>query len=175
MRSTAFIVLTVMVFNNQNPHTQLSNMDNKVNIQEVITSLFVNTDKRNWAEVEAQFAPKVALDYSSMTGNKAEELTPTQITEAWKKVLPGFTHTNHQIGNFITTVKNASAKVFCYGTATHYLKDSKGDVWIVVGSYDFNLEKSGSKWKIVSMTFNFKYQDGNEMLVGKAIENAKAK
>lgn len=154
--------------------TNAQNMENKINIQETITKMFVNSDNRNWTEVEAQFAPKVTLDYSSMTQNPAAEVSPTDITTAWKTVLPGFTYTHHQIGNFITEVDGTKAHSFCYGTATHYIEDENGNVWTVVGSYDFDLEKIDNNWKITSMTFNYKYQDGNGKLIEKAIENAKS-
>ena len=135
--------------------------------------MFVHADNRNWTEVEAQFDSKVTLDYSSMTGNPATEVSPTEITTGWKTVLPGFKFTHHQIGNFITEVYGNKAHSFCYGTATHYLDDDNGNVWTVVGSYDFNLEKIDGTWKIITMTFNYKYQEGNTKLIEKAIENAK--
>ena len=143
-------------------------------IQETITKMFVNSDNRNWKEVEGQFSPKVTLDYSSMTGNPATEVSPKDITTGWKTVLPGFTSTHHQIGNFIIKVNGNKAHLFCYGTATHYLDDDSGNVWTVVGSYDFDLEKLDNSWKIKAMKFNYKYQDGNDRLVEKAIENIKS-
>jgi hypothetical protein len=148
-------------------------MENKINIQETISKLFVNSDNRIWDEVEAQFAPKVMMDYSSMTGNAAAEVSPKDITTSWKSVLPGFTYTHHQIGNFITEVNGNKAHSFCYGTATHFLEDENGNIWTVVGSYDFDLEKIDGSWKITAMTFNYKYQNGNSKLIEKAIENAK--
>ena len=36
-----------------------------------------------------------------------------------------------------------------------------------------DLEKTEGKWKIIAMTFNFKYQDGNIKLIEKAIEQVK--
>ena len=66
------------------------------------------------------------------------------------------------------------ATVFCYGTATHYLSDDAGNVWTVVGTYDFDLEeKDSGAWKISSMKFNFKYQDGNTSLPQKAMAQLK--
>lgn len=144
-------------------------------IQEIITKVFINTDKQDWNGVETQFADKVMLDYSSMSGQPATELTPTEITTAWKGVLPGFTHTHHQIGNFITEINGNKAHSFCYGTATHYLENENGNVWTVVGTYDFDLEKINDTWKVTSMTFNYKYQDGNSKLIENAIEKAKSK
>ncbi len=141
-------------------------------INRTITELFVATDTRDWQKVEQIFADQVVLDYSSMNGNPAVELSPSQITGAWKGILPGFESTHHQIGNFITKVDENKASVFVYGTATHYLSDDQGSVWTVVGSYDFDLIKTDNKWRISSMKFNFKYQDGNTSLPEKAIEIA---
>lgn len=138
-----------------------------------VTQLFVATDQRNWEKVEKIFAKKVLLDYSSMNGKTAMELTPKQITSGWKGILPGFESTHHQLGNFIVKMNEDTAQVFCYGTATHYLPDEKGNVWTVVGSYNFDLKKLDNKWRISSMKFNFKYQEGNTSLPEKAIKNTK--
>ncbi|WP_459209272.1 nuclear transport factor 2 family protein [Aquimarina rhabdastrellae] len=142
-------------------------------IQETVSKLFISSDNSNWDEVEDLFASKVTLDYSSMNGNPATVLEPSQITDAWKTVLPGFKYTHHQLGNFITKQDQDKAHVYCYGTATHYLEDKGGNIWTVVGSYDIDLKKEEHKWQVTAMKFNFKYQDGNTTLVQKAIENAK--
>lgn len=142
---------------------------------EVVTSLFIATDQNNWEEVIASFSEEVLLDYSSMTGNPAVKISPSAIVESWKGILPGFESTHHQIGNIIHTIDGNKAKVFCYGTATHYLTDENGNVWTVVGSYDFELKSDKSEgWKISVMKFNFKYQDGNTALPQKAIEKLKS-
>lgn len=71
-------------------------------------------------------------------------------------------HTHHQIGNHIVRLQNDEADVFCYGTATHYLKNEpQKNLWTVVGSHDFHLKKSRDRWKISRMKFNLKYMDGN--------------
>ncbi len=144
-------------------------------VQTAVTKLFVATDQQDWSLVEEQFTDKVNLDYSSMTGNPAAEVSPSEITSGWKTVLPGFTHTHHQLGNFITAIENDKAHVFVYGTASHFLEDENGNVWTVIGSYDFDLIKTGGDWKITSMTFNYKFQDGNGGLIQKAIENVNKK
>lgn len=150
-------------------------MNETQQIQETVTKIFINTDNRNWESIETQFADKVTLDYSSMNGNPAAKLTPIEITSAWKTVLPGFTFTQHQIGNFITEIKENKAHTYCYGTATHFIEDKNGSMWTVVGTYDFDLEKIDHKWKVTTMKFNYKYQDGNSKLIEKAIANAKSK
>ena len=122
----------------------------------IVIGLFVATDQQAWETVQESFADEVVLDYSSMTGNPAVNLSPQDVVTAWKGVLPGFQHTHHQIGNLLESVDGDRVKVFCYGTATHYLEDEKGNVWTVVGSYDFDLkQQEDQSWKISSMTFHF--------------------
>ncbi len=142
-------------------------------INETVVCMFVSTDLQKWEAVQQCFASNVELDYSSMNGNPAVLLTPSDITKAWHGVLPGFEYTHHQLGNFITTAEGDNAHIFCYGTATHYLKSGGGNVWTVVGSYDFDLICESNQWKITKMKFNFKYQDGNTSLAEKAIARLK--
>ncbi|MCE3007909.1 MAG: nuclear transport factor 2 family protein [Bacteroidetes bacterium] len=143
--------------------------------EETVTQLFIATDQQDWAGVKDAFDTRVLLDYSSMTGSPAAELTPDEIISAWKGILPGFAHTHHQLGNFLTTQDGARAKVFCYGTATHYLQHAEGNVWTVVGSYNLELvRQSDGQWKIAAMKFNYKYQDGNLMLPAKAMERLRS-
>lgn len=149
------------------------NAQNMNNINETIAQFFVASDNRDWNEVEAIFADEVELDYSSINGNPAMILSPKQITDSWKTVLPGFTHTHHQIGNMISKANGNIAKAFCYGTATHYLEHEAGNVWTVVGSYNFELKLDGENWRISKMKFNFKYMDGNTQLPQVAIEKVK--
>lgn len=142
-------------------------------VNQTVSRLFVATDDQNWSKVETIFNDKVELDYSSMNGNPATVLSPKEITDSWKTILPGFTHTHHQLGNFITTIEGKTAQVFCYGTATHYLEDENGNIWTVVGSYNLELEKINNSWRVSKMKFNYKYQDGNLDLPAKAMESLK--
>lgn len=157
--------ILMMIFN--------TNAQNMNQAQETVTNLFIATDAQDWQMVADSFAEKVELDYSSMSGNPAVELSPEEIVESWKGILPGFLHTHHQLGNFIVKENGSIAQVFCYGTATHYLPDENGDVWAVVGSYDFELIQNNGLWKITKMKFNFKYQTGNLSLPEKAIATLK--
>ncbi len=144
------------------------------NPTEVVTNLFITTDQKNWEEVEKNFSTTVLLDYSSMTNSAPTTLTPNQVIDAWKGILPGFEATHHQLGNFVSRIEGNKAVVFCYGTASHFLSNKKGNVWTVIGSYDFELVKNAEgAWKITTMKFNFKYQDGNTELAAQAIENVK--
>ena len=122
--------------------------------QQAVMNLFLATDQHNWTLVERIFNQEVALDYSSMNGNPVTTLSPQEITSVWKTILPGFEHTHHQIGNFISDMNGNKATVFCYGTATHFIADEKGVIWTVVGGYDFGSIKVDNEWDVRSNKIN---------------------
>ncbi len=139
------------------------------NIQGIVESLFIATDQKDWNRVEQCFSPEVVLDYSSMTGQPPAVITPQQIVQSWKSILPGFEHTHHQLGNFMIEDKGETATVFCYGTASHYLENQNENIWMVIGTYDFELMRTKSEWRITKMRFNYKFQSGNLSLPELAI------
>lgn len=165
------ISLYTITLNAQNMET-ISSQAREVasSVQGTISRLFVATDEKDWQQVEQIFASKVRLDYSSMNGIAAAEVTPQAIVASWRSILPGFDITHHQIGNFIIHQEGNRATAFCYGTAHHYIKEEETPVWTVLGSYDFSLIKEQLNWKITAMKFNFKHQTGNEALPTKAME-----
>jgi hypothetical protein len=130
-------------------------------IIEMISRFFIAVDRRDWKTVKAMFDDTVLLDYTSMAGGEPAVLTADQIVDAWQGLLPGFSQTHHQLGNFVVESGDGSAHVFCYGTATHFLENESGsNVWTVVGSYDLDLTRKG-RWRISKLRFNLKYMDGN--------------
>lgn len=132
---------------------------------EIVNKLFIAVDNRDWDMVERIFDKTVLLDYTSMTGGEPAEFTPNQIISSWKETLPGFDSTHHQLGNYVIELDGDKAKVFCYGTATHYLENSSNNnLWVVVGSYELEVEFKNNSLQIKSMKFNLKYIEGNKEL-----------
>lgn len=144
--------------NNQKPHTM-----EKQSIINTVSAIFNGSDERDWPKVEASFANQVTLDYTSMAGGTPSKMSPKDITAAWKTLLPGFQSTHHQFGNFTVGVNGNAATVRNHGLALHYLpNNTRNNVWVVVGTYDFILTKESSKtWKVMSMKFNLQKQEGN--------------
>src|SRR5688500_5378811 len=143
-------------------------------IIEAVNKLFISVDNRDWENVKTIFSDTVLLDYTSMAGGQPSNLASADIINSWKSVMPGFDKTHHQLGNYIIETDSLVAKVFCYGTATHYLSnESKSNLWTVVGSYDLELQTIGKAWRITKMTFNLKYIDGNNELPKMAQDRAK--
>lgn len=131
-------------------------------IADVVTRLFVATDERDWAAVQACLAPAVRFDMTSLAGGAPADLTPAAITAAWEQGLRPLQAVHHQIGNLRVAVSGDRATAFCYGIATHYrLTRSGRNVRAFVGTYDFGLARHGSAWRIDEFRFNLKYLDGN--------------
>lgn len=132
---------------------------------EAVNKLFISVDNREWEKVMSIFYDTVLLDYTSMAGGVPTDLASKQIVDSWKNVMPGFDKTHHQVGNYIVEGDLQVCKVFCYGTATHYLVNESGNnLWTVVGSYNFELKNYDNQWRITMMKFNLKYIDGNTQL-----------
>jgi hypothetical protein len=173
----SFLICPLIISCKQNPEKEMNELQTfieKQNATDVVNSIFINTDERNWGEVEACFADTVKLDYTSMVGGEPALLIPQQIIESWKGILPGFESTHHQIGNCAVKIINNKADLSCYGTASHYLPVEVGDpLWIVDGTYDFHLINKKDEWKVDKMKFYFKYQTGNTNLPAAAQEKLK--
>ncbi len=105
------------------------------------------------------------LDYTSLLGGEPANLTSDQIIESWKGILTGFDSTHHQLGNYQIETDQNVIWVFCYVTASHYLKnDSGNNTWTVVGSYNIELREKDRKIRITKLKCNLKYAEGNSAL-----------
>lgn len=144
------------------------------NIIETINKLFISVDNREWDNLKDIFNNEVWLDYSSMNGSEPSLLSIDSIIESWSAFLPGFDSTHHQIANFVVDNDNDHAKVYCYGSAIHYIKNVSGiNFWTVLGTYDFDLHKHLNSWIIDKMSFNFKFSLGNNDLPAIALDRRK--
>lgn len=141
-------------------------------ITEPVKAMFGGADERDWAKVKDTMGNKVLLDYSAMSGNPAAELTPEQIINAWKGLLPGFDKTHHQPARFMITQNGNNATVRYFAKADHFLGD---DSWTVEANYDTVLVKTDDGWKIIAHKISDVKQSGNKELPLKAAEIAKAK
>ena len=131
-------------------------------IAEVINTLFVATDARDWARVRGCFAEQVAFDMTSLAGGEPATLTPQDIAGAWASGLAPIEAIHHQVGNLSVDVREAEATASCYGIAYHYRRTYSGrNTRVFVGSYDFHLQLRDAGWRIDLFRFKVKFVDGN--------------
>ncbi|MDD1678974.1 MAG: nuclear transport factor 2 family protein [Methanomicrobiales archaeon] len=134
----------------------------KDRILERVKSLFINTDRKDWAEVVDDFTDQVRFDMSSMGGGPPAFVPAVEIAAGWEEGLQDITAVHHQIGNELVTVDGDSAHVFCYGIALHHSpRARKGTTKRFVGTYDLDLLKEKQEWKISGFAYNLKFVDGN--------------
>ena len=135
-------------------------------VQDVVVRLFVATDRRDWASVEACLADMVVLDMTSMAGGEPLHMKPAEIVSTWKGSLEPIDQVHHQLGNFQIDVDGNRATAFCYGIAYHHREKishpSKSRTF--VGDYDVHLTRADEKWRIDLFRFNLKFIEGNREL-----------
>jgi hypothetical protein len=130
----------------------------RLNIEETVIKLFVWTDEKRWSDLRTLFTNHVKFDMASLTGEPAKILAADEIISTWKKGLEPVQQVHHQAGNFLISMKDNVAEVFCYATATHFKNPMmKNDVTTFVGTYNIDLRKEDSGWMINSFKFNKKY------------------
>lgn len=139
----------------------------KNEIIDAVINLFSGADERDWEKIKNTFAKRVLLDYSALAGSAATVLTPDEIINAWKAMLPGFDTTHHQTAKFSVKEDGDKAIVYYSAIADHFLGDDK---WTVEANYETGLVKTTSGWKIDSHKISNVKQSGNTDLPAKAME-----
>jgi hypothetical protein len=141
--------------------SELQDLLDRQSIAEVINTLFVSVDNRDWATARACLADRVHFDATSLGEPAPRELTPEQITGAWESGLAPIESVHHQSGNFRIRVDGDEAECFCYGIAWHYRRVRSGNnTRMFVGSYDYRLTRADGRWRITRFKFNAKFIDG---------------
>ena len=132
-------------------------------VADVVVRLFVATDLRDWAGVEACLAERVTLDMTSLTGGEPLHRSGREVAAMWEEGLRPIDHVHHQVGNLRATVAGDEAKVSCYGIALHHRStiDSDRKTRRFVGSYDVHLRREHARWRVDLFRFNLAFVDGN--------------
>jgi hypothetical protein len=70
-----------------------------------------------------------------MAGGSPAKTPPSQITTAWRTLIPGFDETKYEISDFKATVNGNKAQLANYGHASHYITiNGRKEEWIVAGN-----------------------------------------
>jgi hypothetical protein len=142
--------------------SRLQDLLDRQSITELINTLFVAVDNRDWETARGCLADSVHFDVTSLGGPAPSDLTPEQITGGWESGLAPIEAVHHQSGNFLIRLHGDEAECFCYGVALHYRRVRSGNnARRFVGSYDYRLARADGRWRITQFKFNAKFIDGN--------------
>ena len=145
--------------------SELQALRDRESVTELVNSLFVAVDNRDWAAARACFAERVHFDMTSLGEPAPAELTPEQITSGWQSGLAPIEAVHHQSGNFRVRVAGDEAECFCYGIAYHYRRVRSGNnTRLFAGSYEYRLVRADETWRITHFKFNLKFIEGNLQL-----------
>jgi SnoaL-like protein len=131
-------------------------------VRDVVTKVFVGTDRRDWKLVEDCLSDPVTLDMTSVAGGAPARLKPSEVTARWAAGLKTIDHVHHQLGNFLIEIVGDSARASCYAIGLHHRKvaDPLG-VRRFVGSYDVRLSRRAGRWTIDLFKIDLAFVDGN--------------
>ena len=131
-------------------------------IIETVNKLFIYTDEQQWEKLLSEvFNESVYMDMTSL-GADASNLSSREICDNWENAFSGLDAINHLAGNYLVSISENSATVYCYATATHYKADAvNGKTREFVGTYDLDLVKTEIGWRIHKFKYNLKYMNGN--------------
>ena len=141
---------------------ELEAMRDRDRVIDTVNSLFFAVDERDWEAARGILAERVLFDVTSLGSPQPRDMTADEIIAAWQEGLANIEAVHHQSGNFRVTVEGDQASCFCYGIAYHYrLVESRRNLRVFVGSYDYRLVRDGDRWRITHFKFNAKFVDGN--------------
>ncbi|MDP5238717.1 nuclear transport factor 2 family protein [Uliginosibacterium sp. 31-16] len=115
----------------------------------------------------ALFAPRITLDYSSLTGQPASTLSSTELMAQWASLLPGFDLTCHAINIPSADIRGVLATVEAAVCADHFIADQW---WQVQGCYEFVFHKIDGAWKIETLRFHLTGESGSRDVLALAVE-----
>lgn len=139
-------------------------MTEREQLIELSNKLFIYTDYKEWQKLKEDVFvdDKVYIDMTSTGAGTAADMTPDMICSMWNVGFEGLDAVHHQSGNFLVTVTNEKAEVYCYAIATHYKANATaGKTREFVGSYNIGCIKTTMGWRINSFKYNLKYVNGN--------------
>ena len=146
-------------------------MANPAEISRTITDIAAGADRHDWNRVRGAFAEQVTVDYTSLWGGEPATQASVDLVNGWAAFLPGFDSTHHMVTNHtISSMTNGAATAEADFTATHRIDDK---LWTLGGRYTYELEKSGERWVVTSLTMTALWETGDRGLVGIAGNRAK--
>lgn len=133
----------------------------------IVSSIPLAVDLAAYDLAEQAFAPSIVIDYTSLWGGEPQTMTPQDLMDAWRGIVPGFTATWHELSNVQAVVTGDRAQASAFVDGRHWLDEA---LWRPVGHYLWELERRNGRWMVTSMTFQMTEEFGDRTLAQRAME-----
>lgn len=137
-------------------------MSDKDQIREIVKSVSMLQDMKQWERLEDYFVTKPFVDNKAISGEMPAVISKKRLIDSWRREIGSYFYaTRHFIRKLVVRMVNSKrAKVSTSVEHVHYVAD-RGDryVWTVRGSIDYILIKTANgTWKISQMIFRLQDQ-----------------
>ena len=146
-------------------------MTDKEQIKDVVSSVAMLQDMKQWERLEGYFVKKPFVDNKSLSGETPAIITKQRLIEGWRKEIGSYFYaTRHFIKRLgVRMLNSRRARVTTSVENVHYVAD-RGEryAWTVRGTVEYILIKTtNGTWKISQMIF--RVQDQAVRPIGAAV------
>jgi hypothetical protein len=137
-------------------------MSDKELIKDVVTSVAMLQDMKQWQKLEEYFVKKPFVDNKSLSGEMPAIIPKRRLIDSWHREIGAYFYaTRHFIKRLAVRMLNSRrARVTTSVENVHYVAD-RGEryAWTVKGTVEYILVKTASgTWKISQMIFRLQDQ-----------------
>jgi hypothetical protein len=137
-------------------------MSDKDQIKEIVTSVAMLQDMKQWERLENYFVKKPFVDNKALSGEMPAVISKKRLIDGWRREIGSYFYaTRHFVRKLAVRMLNSRrAKVTTNVEHVHYVAD-KGDryVWTVRGTIEYIFVKTtNGSWKISQMIFRLQDQ-----------------
>ena len=140
----------------------VTELEDRLAIIELIGSLSLAIDAKDWDAMGKVFTDTVYHDRTSLTGGEPYTAPVAQFVEGWRQTLQGMDAVHHQITNHVVRLDGDEATCTANMHGTHVLANAScGPIWTVGGRHLYQLQRTPGGWRISGLTFTLQWATGN--------------
>ena len=137
-------------------------MTDKEQIKDIVTSVAMLQDMKQWERLENYFVKNPFIDNKALSGEAPAVITKQRLIDGWRREIGSYFYaTRHFIRRLgVRMVSSRRAKVTTSVENIHYVAD-RGEryAWTVKGTVEYILIKTtNGTWKISQMIFKLQDQ-----------------
>jgi len=138
-------------------------------VRTLVASIPLAVDRAAYDLAEAAFAPEVVVDYTSLWGGEPATMTPAELMDAWRGIVPGFDATWHELCPISVSIDGDTAVASAFVDGRHWIGER---LWRPVGTYHWDVARIDGEWRVTRMEFALTEEFGDRALAEEAMARA---